>query len=91
MILLSVFVQNRARLLGELERLQQADLLRRRQAVNRIPAHIFQPLYRQEELRDEQQKDLEIAFQNMYTKECGTCFNSLSTPTRISADYSLKW
>ncbi|XP_056612962.1 centrosomal protein of 295 kDa isoform X2 [Triplophysa dalaica] len=62
--------QNQTRLLGELERLQQADLLCRRQAVNRIPAQIFQPLYRQEELRDEQQRDLEIAFHDMYTKEC---------------------
>ncbi|XP_057206628.1 centrosomal protein of 295 kDa isoform X5 [Triplophysa rosa] len=62
--------QNRTRLLSELERLQQADLLRRRQAVNNIPAQIFQPLYRQEEVRDEQQRDLEIAFHDMYTKEC---------------------
>ncbi|XP_065137806.1 uncharacterized protein cep295 isoform X2 [Paramisgurnus dabryanus] len=61
--------QDRARLLCELERLQQADLLRRRQAVNRIPAQIFQPLYRQQELRDEQQRDLEIAFHDMYTEE----------------------
>lgn len=62
-------MQDRARLLCELERLQQADLLRRRQAVNRIPAQIFQPLYRQKEIRDEQQRDLEIAFHDMYTEE----------------------
>ncbi|XP_051521584.1 centrosomal protein of 295 kDa isoform X2 [Myxocyprinus asiaticus] len=61
--------QDRARLLCELERLQQADLLRRRQAVNSIPAQIYQPLFRQQELRDEQQRDLEIAFQDMYTEE----------------------
>ncbi|XP_067222481.1 uncharacterized protein cep295 isoform X2 [Chanodichthys erythropterus] len=61
--------QDRARLLCELERLQQVDLLRRRQAVNSVPAQIFQPLYRQEELRDEQQRDLEIAFQDVYTEE----------------------
>nr|XP_055051767.1 centrosomal protein of 295 kDa isoform X2 [Misgurnus anguillicaudatus] len=61
--------QDHARLLCELERLQQADLLRRRQAVNRIPAQIFQPLYRQQEIRDEQQRDLEIAFHDMYTEE----------------------
>ncbi|XP_051717499.1 centrosomal protein of 295 kDa isoform X2 [Ctenopharyngodon idella] len=61
--------QDRARLLCELERLQQADLLRRRQTVNSVPAQIFQPLYRQEELRDEQQRDLEIAFQDVYTEE----------------------
>ncbi|XP_073674056.1 uncharacterized protein cep295 [Garra rufa] len=61
--------QDRSRLLSELERLQQADLLRRRQAVNSVPAQIFQPLYRQEELRDEQQRELEIAFQDVYTEE----------------------
>ncbi|KAK2881615.1 hypothetical protein Q8A67_018883 [Cirrhinus molitorella] len=62
-------LQDRTRLLSELEHLQQADLLRRRQAVNSVPAQIFQPLYRQEELRDEQQRELEIAFQNVYTEE----------------------
>ncbi|XP_051962774.1 centrosomal protein of 295 kDa [Xyrauchen texanus] len=61
--------QDRARLLCELEHLQQADLLRRRQAVNSIPAQIYQPLFRQQELRDEEQRDLEIAFQDMYTEE----------------------
>ncbi|XP_016383645.1 centrosomal protein of 295 kDa isoform X3 [Sinocyclocheilus rhinocerous] len=61
--------QDRARLLCELERLQQADLLRRRQEVNTVPAQIFQPLYRQQELRDEQQRELEIAFQDVCTEE----------------------
>ncbi|KAK7156992.1 hypothetical protein R3I94_006904 [Phoxinus phoxinus] len=61
--------QDRARLLSELERLQTADLLRRRQEVHVVPAQIFQPLYRQEELRDEQQRELEIAFQDVYTQE----------------------
>ncbi|XP_077063625.1 centrosomal protein 295 isoform X2 [Siphateles boraxobius] len=61
--------QDRARLLSELERLQTADLLRRRQEVHSVPAQIFQPLYRHEELRDEQQRELEIAFQDVYTQE----------------------
>ncbi|XP_042621736.1 centrosomal protein of 295 kDa isoform X3 [Cyprinus carpio] len=61
--------QDRARLLCELERLQQADLMRRRQTVNAVPAQIFQPLYRQQELRDEQQRELEIAFQDVCTEE----------------------
>ncbi|XP_039530681.1 uncharacterized protein cep295 isoform X2 [Pimephales promelas] len=61
--------QDRVRLLSELERLQTADLLRRRQAVHSVPAQIFQPLYRHEELRDEQQRELEIAFQDVYTQE----------------------
>ncbi|XP_067306073.1 uncharacterized protein cep295 isoform X2 [Pseudorasbora parva] len=61
--------QDGVRMLCELERLQQADLLRRRQAVLSVPPQIFQPLYRQAELRDEQQRDLEIAFQDICTQE----------------------
>ncbi|XP_043115230.1 centrosomal protein of 295 kDa isoform X3 [Puntigrus tetrazona] len=61
--------QDRARLLCELERLQQAHLLRRRQTVSSVPPQVFQPLCRQQELRDEQQRELEIAFQDAYTEE----------------------
>ncbi|KAF4103748.1 centrosomal protein of 295 kDa isoform X2 [Onychostoma macrolepis] len=61
--------QDRARLLCELERLQQADLMRRRHTVSSVPPQIFQPLCRQQELRDEQQRELEIAFQDVYTEE----------------------
>ncbi|XP_059389812.1 centrosomal protein of 295 kDa-like [Carassius carassius] len=61
--------QERVRLLWELERLQQADLMRRRQTVNSVPAQIFQPLYRQQDLRDEHQRELEMVFQDVCTEE----------------------
>ncbi|KAI4893107.1 hypothetical protein NFI96_020631 [Prochilodus magdalenae] len=62
-------IEDNARLLCELERLQQADLQQRRQIVNKIPAQIFQPLYRHDELRAEQQRELEVAFQDLYNAE----------------------
>ncbi|XP_053366477.1 centrosomal protein of 295 kDa isoform X3 [Clarias gariepinus] len=62
-------IQNNARLLCELERLQQAELQRRRHMVNNMPAQIFQPLCRQDELRAERQRDLEIAFQDLCTED----------------------
>ncbi|XP_017554762.1 centrosomal protein of 295 kDa isoform X1 [Pygocentrus nattereri] len=62
-------IQDNARLLCELERLQQADLQQRRQVVNSIPAQIFQPLYRHDELRAEKQRELELAFQDLYSGE----------------------
>ncbi|XP_051535032.1 centrosomal protein of 295 kDa-like isoform X2 [Myxocyprinus asiaticus] len=69
--------QDHARLLCEFEHLQQVDLLRCRLAVNSFPAQIYQPLYRQQELRDEQQRDLEIAFQDTYTEEsCMCCYSN---------------
>ncbi|KAG7327944.1 hypothetical protein KOW79_007888 [Hemibagrus wyckioides] len=62
-------IQDNARLLCELERLQQAELQRRRHVVNSMPAQIFQPLYRHDELRTEQQRDLENAFQDLCTED----------------------
>ncbi|XP_026881740.2 uncharacterized protein cep295 isoform X2 [Electrophorus electricus] len=62
-------IQDQARLLSELEQLQQADLQRRSRVMNNLSAHIFQPLYRHHDLRTENQEKLEIAFQNWYTSE----------------------
>ncbi|XP_027015836.2 uncharacterized protein cep295 isoform X2 [Tachysurus fulvidraco] len=62
-------IQDNARLMCELERLQQAELQRRRHTVNNVPAQIFQPLYRHEDLRAEQQRELENAFQDLCTED----------------------
>ncbi|XP_072545977.1 centrosomal protein of 295 kDa isoform X2 [Salminus brasiliensis] len=51
-----------ARILCELDRLQQADLQERKQVVYNVPAQIFQQSYR----CDEQQRELEMAFQDLY-------------------------
>ncbi|KAL0973354.1 hypothetical protein UPYG_G00202380 [Umbra pygmaea] len=61
--------QDRERLLVELEHMQQTDLRRRRQVVAQMPAQIFQPLYRRQEMREDRQRDMEFAFEDMYTGE----------------------
>lgn len=76
--------KNNARLLGELERLQQAELQRRRHVVSSMPAHIFQPLYRRADLKAEQQRDLEIAFQDLCTEDKGGLFLKLKKKNVIT-------
>ncbi|KAL4647116.1 centrosomal protein of 295 kDa isoform X1 [Arapaima gigas] len=61
--------QDRECLLQQLSRMQQADLLRRRQQVALLPPHIFQPLYKRQEMREQRQRDLEIAFEDVYAGE----------------------
>ncbi|KAM6932934.1 uncharacterized protein cep295 [Xenentodon cancila] len=62
-------VQDRERLLVELEHMQQTDLLRRRQQVSLMPSQIFQPLYTKQETREEFQREMEFGFEDMYTGE----------------------
>ncbi|KAK5905339.1 hypothetical protein CesoFtcFv8_006814 [Champsocephalus esox] len=61
--------QDRERLLVELEHMQQTDLLRRRQQVVQMPAQIFQPLYKRQETAEDYQREMEFAFEDMYTGE----------------------
>ncbi|CAL8351527.1 unnamed protein product [Lota lota] len=61
--------QDRERLVVELEHMQQTELLRRRQQVAHMPAQIFQPLHRRREAREDGQRDMEFAFEDMYTGE----------------------
>ncbi|KAM9317908.1 uncharacterized protein cep295 isoform 2-T2 [Pholidichthys leucotaenia] len=62
-------VQDRERLLAELEYMQQTDLLRRRRQVSQMPPQIFQPLYKRQEAREDFQREMEFAFEDMYTGE----------------------
>ncbi|KAG9268453.1 centrosomal protein of 295 kDa-like [Astyanax mexicanus] len=55
--------QASARLLCELEHLQQADLQERKQVVYNVSEQAFQPFHRHEE----RQRELEIAFQDLYS------------------------
>ncbi|XP_010775572.1 centrosomal protein KIAA1731 homolog [Notothenia coriiceps] len=61
--------QDRERLLVELEHMQQTDLLRRRQQVFQMPSQIFQPLYKRQETAEDYQREMEFAFEDMYTGE----------------------
>ncbi len=56
-------------MLVELEHMQQTDLLRRRQQVSQMPPQIFQPLYKRQETREDFQREMEFAFEDMYTGE----------------------
>lgn len=56
-------------MLVELEHMQQTDLLRRRQQVFQMPAQIFQPLYKRQETAEDYQREMEFAFEDMYTGE----------------------
>uniref|UniRef100_A0A673B5W7 ALMS motif domain-containing protein n=2 Tax=Sphaeramia orbicularis TaxID=375764 RepID=A0A673B5W7_9TELE len=49
--------------------MQQTDLLRRRRQVSQMPPQIFQPLYKRQETREEFQREMEFAFEDMYTGE----------------------
>ncbi|XP_037320597.2 uncharacterized protein cep295 isoform X2 [Pungitius pungitius] len=62
-------VQDRERLFIELEHMQQTDLLRRRQQVSQMPPQIFQPLLKRQETREDFQREMEFAFEDMYTGE----------------------
>ncbi|CAL8333526.1 unnamed protein product [Boreogadus saida] len=61
--------QDRERLVVELEHMQQTELLRRRQQLAQMPAQICQPLHRRREAREDGQRDMEFAFEDMYTGE----------------------
>ncbi|XP_061639152.1 uncharacterized protein cep295 isoform X2 [Phyllopteryx taeniolatus] len=60
---------DRDRLLVELEHMQQADMLRRRQQAFQMPPQIFQPPHLRQEMKDDFQRDMEFAFEDMYTRE----------------------
>ncbi|XP_037122994.1 centrosomal protein of 295 kDa isoform X4 [Syngnathus acus] len=57
------------RLLVELEHMQHADMLRRRQQAFQIAPQIFQPPHRKQEMKEDFQRDMEVAFEDMYTRE----------------------
>ncbi|XP_054986070.1 centrosomal protein of 295 kDa [Sorex araneus] len=58
--------QNQEKLLRELKQLQQEDLARRRQTVAQMPAQLVELPYRRSEMKEEWQRELEFAFEDMY-------------------------
>nr|XP_056714832.1 centrosomal protein of 295 kDa [Euleptes europaea] len=59
--------RDREKLMQELEQMQSMDLARRRQIVAQMPPQLFEPGYRREEIKEERQRELECAFEDMYT------------------------
>ncbi|NXX82818.1 CE295 protein, partial [Urocolius indicus] len=60
--------QDRERLLKELEQMQSVDRMRRRQAVAQMPPQLFVPTYKRMERKEEWQRELEFAFEDMYSE-----------------------
>ncbi|KAM9172062.1 centrosomal protein of 295 kDa isoform 2-T2 [Pangshura tecta] len=59
--------QDRERLMKELEQMQNMDLARRRQIVAQMPPQLFVPAYRRVEIKEDWQRELEFAFEDMYS------------------------
>lgn len=64
-------LQDHERLLDELEHMHQADRLRQRQRVSTVPPRIPQPLYMRQEAREDFQREMEFALEDLYTGEKG--------------------
>nr|XP_013811441.1 PREDICTED: centrosomal protein of 295 kDa [Apteryx mantelli mantelli] len=61
--------QDRERLLKELEQMQNMDRMRRRQVVAQMPPQLFVPAYKRMEIKDDWQRELEFAFEDMCNED----------------------
>ncbi|XP_065534835.1 centrosomal protein of 295 kDa isoform X2 [Lathamus discolor] len=61
--------QDRERLLKELEQMQNMDRMRRRQIVAQMPPQLFVPPYKRMEIKEERQRELEFAFEDMCSED----------------------
>nr|XP_030739621.1 centrosomal protein of 295 kDa isoform X3 [Globicephala melas] len=61
--------QNQEKLMKELKQLQQEDLARRRQMVARMPPQLVELPYKRSEMKDDWQRELEFAFEDMYNAD----------------------
>ncbi|XP_074773436.1 centrosomal protein of 295 kDa [Athene noctua] len=61
--------QDRERLLKELEQMQNMDRMRRRQIIAQMPPQLFVPAYKRMEIKEEWQRELEFAFEDMYSED----------------------
>lgn len=53
----------------ELKQLQKADLARRRQTVAQMPPQLVELPYRRSEVKEDWQRELECAFEDMYNAD----------------------
>ncbi|XP_039912334.1 centrosomal protein of 295 kDa isoform X3 [Hirundo rustica] len=61
--------KDRARLLEELEQMQAQDRMRRRQVVAQMPPQLSVPPCKRMEIKEEWQRELESAFEEMYSED----------------------
>ncbi|KAJ6664917.1 hypothetical protein lerEdw1_005889 [Lerista edwardsae] len=59
--------RDKEKLMQELEQMQNMDLARRRRIVAQMPPQLFVPAYRRVEIKEDWQRELECAFEDMYT------------------------
>ncbi|NWV01570.1 CE295 protein, partial [Upupa epops] len=57
--------QDREKLLKELEQMQTLDRMRRKQIVGQMPRQLFVPAYKHKEMKEDWQRELEFAFEDM--------------------------
>uniref|UniRef100_A0A8C5JXQ1 Centrosomal protein 295 n=1 Tax=Jaculus jaculus TaxID=51337 RepID=A0A8C5JXQ1_JACJA len=61
--------QNQEKLMKELKQLQQEDLARRRQTVAQMPPQLVELPYKRSEIKEDWQRELEFAFEDMYNAD----------------------
>nr|KAF6464489.1 centrosomal protein 295 [Rousettus aegyptiacus] len=61
--------QNQEKLMKELKQLQQEDLARRRQTVAQMPSQLLELPYKRSEMKEDWQRELEFAFEDMYNAD----------------------
>uniref|UniRef100_A0A8C3QEM5 ALMS motif domain-containing protein n=1 Tax=Cyanoderma ruficeps TaxID=181631 RepID=A0A8C3QEM5_9PASS len=61
--------KDRERLLEELEQMQAQDRMRRRQVVAQMPPQLSVPSCKRMEIKEEWQRELEFAFEEMYSED----------------------
>ncbi|XP_048454464.1 centrosomal protein of 295 kDa isoform X3 [Rhincodon typus] len=62
-------IQDREKLVKELGEMQQADLAHRRQTVAQMPPQLFEPPYRCVQVKEDRQREMEFAFEDMYADD----------------------
>ncbi|NXU37403.1 CE295 protein, partial [Drymodes brunneopygia] len=61
--------KDREKLLEELEQMQAQDRMHRRQIVAQMPPQLSVPPYKRVEMKEDWQRELESAFEEMYTED----------------------
>ncbi|XP_045870432.1 centrosomal protein of 295 kDa isoform X2 [Meles meles] len=61
--------QTQEKLMKELKQLQQEDLARRRQTVAQMPLQLVELPYKRSEMKEDWQRELEFAFEDMYNAD----------------------
>lgn len=72
---ISLFLKNQEKLMKELKQLQQEDLARRRQTVAQMPPQLVALPYKRSEMKEDWQRELEFAFEDMYNADRSKIFS----------------